>query len=224
MTLVDADTGEIVEPPPFTEIEASAWASSVEADWVALTERIVEGYQRRAWLGLGYGSWAEMCAELDLPRIEDRELRRELVGSMRGEGMSTRAIGAALGANDRTVRRDLATAANAAVDQPERITGLDGKSRPATRPAPEVEDIGGETVLHDPDPAQQAVGPIVDEWSEAEKLRRQDKREADRLRMAIGGWPQLRKFRDNPRREEVLALLSDADQQVIAEMEDRIHG
>lgn len=74
------------------------------------------------------------------------------------------------------------------------------------------------------DPAQQAVGPIVDEWREAEKLRQQDKREAERLRMAIGGWPQLRKFRDNPRREEVLALLSDADQQVIAEMEDRIHG
>lgn len=152
MTLVDADTGEIVEPPPFTEIEASAWASSVAADWVALTEGIIEGYQRRAWLGLGYGSWAEMCAELDLPRIEDRELRRELVGSMRGEGMSTRAIGAALGASHQTVQRDLPAGPNGPADQPAHVTGADGKTYPATRPAPEVEDIAGETVLHDPDP------------------------------------------------------------------------
>ena len=154
MTLVDADTGEIVEPPPFTANEAHAWANGIRASWSDLTERIIEGHQRRAWLALGHGSWNEMCAQLNLPRIEDRDQRRELVADLRGSGMSTRAIGAALGASKSSVDRDLAGVPNGT---PDTVTGADGKRYPATRKQPEVEDIAGETVLHDPDSGEPTV-------------------------------------------------------------------
>jgi len=60
--------------------------------------------------------------------------------ALREQGHSYRAIGGALGLGEATVRRDIvrATASGDAV-QPGRITGLDGKSRPAIRPTPEPE-------------------------------------------------------------------------------------
>lgn len=95
---------------------------------------IVAAHRDRDWITLGYESWDSMCegefsgARIALP-LEDR---RAIVGDLRAEGMSTRAIGSALGVGQSTVRRDLSTEPNGSVD---RITGLDGKSRPATRPA-----------------------------------------------------------------------------------------
>jgi len=53
---------------------------------------------------------------------------RELVRDLTGAGMSTRAIGGALGIGDRTVRVDLTGASN---DAP--VTGLDGKVYPRPR-------------------------------------------------------------------------------------------
>lgn len=97
-----------------------------------LVELIELAWTGRAWLALGYESWAALCdAEIQVPQL-DRERRVEMIGALRSVGMSTRAIGAATGVNDRTVRRDLNSgAANAAPDEP--ITGVDGKSYP---PAP----------------------------------------------------------------------------------------
>lgn len=64
------------------------------------------------------------------------EKRRELVLRFRQEGQSTRQIAEKLKVSARTVRRDLATGANAPVDLPSRIIGKDGKSRPARKPEP----------------------------------------------------------------------------------------
>ena len=65
--------------------------------------------------------------------------RREAVVQMRARGMSLRAIAAELGVNEATVKRDLdSTVADATVEQPDVITGRDGKKRKARKdPVPE---------------------------------------------------------------------------------------
>jgi hypothetical protein len=68
------------------------------------------------------------------------EQRREVAVALRQEGHSYPAIGKALGVHHTTIMRDVATGhtpetcAGAQVVQPSRIIGIDGKSRPATRP------------------------------------------------------------------------------------------
>lgn len=54
---------------------------------------------------------------------------------MRSEGMSTRAIGSALGTSEGTVRNDLAGAQDYA---PAPVTGTDGKTYAPRQPEPEV--------------------------------------------------------------------------------------
>lgn len=60
------------------------------------------------------------------------EQRREVVADLRAKGHSLRAIGGALGVTKSQIERDLATVPQGTV--PERVTGLDGKSRPSRRP------------------------------------------------------------------------------------------
>lgn len=71
-----------------------------------------------------------------LRRHLDPDQRRDLVAELRAQGHSLRAIGGALGVSHTQVRSDLeSTGKSFPVDQPERIIGRDGKSRPATMPA-----------------------------------------------------------------------------------------
>lgn len=71
-------------------------------------ELLVEAYQRRAWAALGYATWdAYTDAELGEVRLRlPRQDRREVVASMTEAGMSTRAIGSALGVDHKTVVND----------------------------------------------------------------------------------------------------------------------
>lgn len=88
----------------------------------------------------------ELAGTLNLDRRQlTVKQRRALVADLRTEGHSLRAIGRAVGVDDKTVRNDLATADPSAV--PERVVGLDGKSRPATRPARTI--LPGDTVADD---------------------------------------------------------------------------
>jgi hypothetical protein len=79
-----------------------------------------------------------MAIALNVARRQlNAEDRQELVVKLRAEGQSTRQIAAALGVDPKTVRNDLndaaeATGENSPVD---RVTGKDGKSRPARMPA-----------------------------------------------------------------------------------------
>ena len=112
-----------------------------------LMAEVVKAYLGRVWLALGYESWADYIkgefhhAPLYLPRDE----RQAVVALLRGQGMSTRAIAPAVGADQATVSRDLSGDANTSPDvQPNTsvidaiatITGRDGKtypSRPVTK-------------------------------------------------------------------------------------------
>src|SRR5690606_22018851 len=116
------------------------WSSDV------CSSDLIEAYTTRAWEALGYASWDDACrVELGAGRIKiPRSERPEVVEAMRGAGMSTRAIAAATGVSDGTVRNDLSTAQNYA---PATVTGIDGKTYQATAevvrddpPEPEILD------------------------------------------------------------------------------------
>lgn len=125
--------------------EARERVGRVKSAITQAREDLVSLWRERAWVALGYASWDELCdtefgVRMALPRNE----RREVVNELRREGMSTRAIGSALGVHGTTVVGDLkATAEKSAVDEPETVTSLDGRQRPAsfpprTPPAPAV--------------------------------------------------------------------------------------
>jgi hypothetical protein len=111
----------------------------------AAREDIIESYRERDWIALGYDSWDALCsAEFGTVLRLSIEDRQQAAAQMAGAGMSTRAIGSALGVDQATVSRDLAAGdANAS---PAPTTGLDGKTYPP-RP-PKAED----TAPRDPAP------------------------------------------------------------------------
>jgi transposase len=99
----------------------------------------IEMYAEQGYRHLGFDQWGDYCHDrgfvlgLQLPREE----RREIVADLTEQGMSTRAIGSALGVSDYTVRNDQG-ARNIA---PGPVTGLDGKAyqpRPP-KPTPQAE-------------------------------------------------------------------------------------
>lgn len=136
-------TSEVQISSDLSADEARALTEKIKASAAELLPLIREAFERRADVALGYASWQAYCdAELMGLRLPVGE-RRTAVAELRSAGMSTRAIGAALGVSDTTVVRDLAsTASGEAVDDqpvtagPQPVTGLDGRQRPASRPEP----------------------------------------------------------------------------------------
>lgn len=101
--------------------------SHVEQAW----ELIVEAYQGRAWIALGYSTWDDYCLqEFGSCRIRlPREERTDVVASLRDAGMTTRAIASATGFAYGTVQSEIVSISR---DQnrspgPETIVGIDGK-------------------------------------------------------------------------------------------------
>jgi hypothetical protein len=170
MTSTDQLAAPVVELGPLSEQEARELTRQIAQTLAVAWDKIVEAYQRRVWEPLGYDSWDSYCrAELGSTRLRlPAEEREQAVRSLRSAGLSTRAIAAATGQSDRTVRRDLAGAANAAPagasdetpgdcvsPHPASVTGLDGKSYPSTQaPVPDAgEPIDAEVVEDDSEPA-----------------------------------------------------------------------
>lgn len=126
-----------------TREEAAARAGRIRTGMVAiatLPDDVKAAWASRDWASLGYPTWDAYVegefGEHRLPMMS-REQRRDLAVDLRGGSMSTRAIAAVLGVDQTTVVRDLnSTDANASVERLDRITGIDGKDRPATRPTP----------------------------------------------------------------------------------------
>jgi hypothetical protein len=122
-----------------TEERARELVAEISVSVDGIRDRLVELYDGRGWLALGYGTWADMCetefGSVAVGRLLPREQRRELVGELTEAGMSTRAIGTALGVPDRTARRDAARGTSG--PPASNVVGLDGKTyRP---PSPEAE-------------------------------------------------------------------------------------
>lgn len=115
-------------------------SAALQADAEELTELIVRAYRGQAWQALGYVSWEDLrAAEFSQARFwESIEARRERVSRFIDAGLSTRAIGSVLGIDQRTVRRDLAGAANAAASERSTREGADYP------PPPEIAAAGSQ--------------------------------------------------------------------------------
>ena len=172
---------------------------------------IKKAFEGRADRALGYESWQAYCsAELSNIRVPVGD-RPAMVAELRQSGMSQRAIGAAFGVSQETVRRDLATDTNVSVEAPATITSLDGRERPASRP---------------PTSPTQSPGPV-----EADAAPSADPG-ADLRDLVIGALPvdgsplmfgQVRKRIPQPHTDreirEVLYVLQDAGMAVCAQGE-----
>lgn len=90
-----------------------------------LIEMVTVAYRGRVWLALHYKSWDEWKTG----ELAGVELPRDVIPALRAEGLSQRAIATVTGINKDTVGKELSTSRQL----PDRITGLDGKERSATR-------------------------------------------------------------------------------------------
>lgn len=116
----------------FTADEARELTDRIRHHFDSAAPLIAEAYQGRIWLALGYNDWHEyLVGEFGGPLRLGRDERKAAVLELRQEGLSTRAIGGALGVSDQTVRADL-DEVREITQLPESIVGLDGRERPAT--------------------------------------------------------------------------------------------
>jgi hypothetical protein len=133
-------------------------ASSVRDGLFKLRNLVEEAKRSNVWQVLGFQSWTAYLADTlaDEPMRLGRDERQELVGYLSGEGLSTRAIAPIVGASVGTVHADIAGVQNRTpapepevaadpvtgeviedaviVEEPRKITGLDGKTYSPTTP------------------------------------------------------------------------------------------
>ena len=149
---------EIVEVA--SRLEAEARRDRIKAGLVTLWDDIKAAWRERDWLALGYESWDAMCAaEYRLGLVLPRSERSEIVADLRQEGMSTRAIAAAVGVNNATVHRDLSGVANATP-----VVGTDGK----TYQPPHLAVVEDEVLPADEWMAREGYSDPADDWTAEE--------------------------------------------------------
>lgn len=114
-------------------------AGSVWENFVKLADLVHEAKTGKVHTALGFPSWTAYLADAlgEQPLLLDRDHRRELVGFLSSEGMSTRAIAAVAGTSQRTVVRELGSGESNDSPAGRMVTGVDGKSYP---PKPETKD------------------------------------------------------------------------------------
>jgi hypothetical protein len=117
--------------------QARATASQIRQgihNYLATLALIARANKEQHWRVLGYADWrAYVDGEFGAERLRlPAEHRQKAVEELRLAGLSTRAIGAAVGASDATVRRDLS---GASFDAPGETQGIDGKKYAASRPS-----------------------------------------------------------------------------------------
>jgi transposase-like protein len=121
-------------------------ARSVALCMIRFQELIVKAKTHHVHEELGFKSWTAYIADVigkemtNLP-VDDR---RQVVALLAGEGVSQRAIAAAVGVSQKTVDRDLDqvshddSPADQMITDPKPVTGLDGKIYPANpKPKPD---------------------------------------------------------------------------------------
>jgi hypothetical protein len=153
-TLMD-DSNRTPSTPDFTPEEAQAHTEQIRQCLAQGWQLVTTAYQRRAWAALGYDNWDQYCysefkgACLSLPQEE----RTHWMRSLRAQGLSTRAIGSAVGVSHETVRktvnipltsrvnpagaetagqpatlRESLTPDHPSTRSPQRVTGTDGRT------------------------------------------------------------------------------------------------
>jgi hypothetical protein len=158
-----------------TAEEARVRAERIRSGMRVLAEwqnDVIAAYAARDWTALGYETWdAYLDGEYGEHRVRlPRDQRREMVAGMAQAGMSSRAIGAAVGSSYATVQRDMeATDTNVSVEEPRTILSLDGRERPALRATPiadKVEVVDAELV-DEPAPPKVKRRPLPEAFTDA---------------------------------------------------------
>ncbi|WP_156748678.1 helix-turn-helix domain-containing protein [Mycobacterium sp. E3198] len=146
--------------------DAEAITARIKSKMGDLMAEVAKAYIGRAWVALGYESWDDYIkgefhhAPLVLPREE----RRAVVALLRGQGMSTRAIGAATGVHHDTVSSDLRGVGNPTPDEAPPVIGQDGKPYPAQPPPKKPRKrTPQEVARREADASFAAIGSAVDQ-------------------------------------------------------------
>ncbi|MGH3599122.1 MAG: hypothetical protein ACRDQH_02400 [Pseudonocardiaceae bacterium] len=153
MTTVD----QVVQAPAL--IAARRRAEQIRTHVEDVKGLIVEAYQARDWETLGYANWADYCTDefggtIAIPREE----RGDVVFTLRHAGLSTRAIGAAIGVAHDTVRRDLSG----------------GRDRPPD-PVPDLDDeVVDAEIVEEPSPPTQADEPARVTGTDGKSYRKEN--------------------------------------------------
>jgi hypothetical protein len=113
MSLVNTETGEIVEPLDRAEAERLTTRIRLRLDtiadnYTAVMPLIREAIERQAYAAMGYTGVSQYVSECFGSALERLgvEVRREVVRELTAAGMSTRAIGAVTGTSVGTVHND----------------------------------------------------------------------------------------------------------------------
>lgn len=128
---------EVAPAGDCTADEARTLIDGIRTDLADLARRVTRAFTGRAWVALGYADWATLCAAEfgGVPRLPAGE-RRPVVRQLTAAGMSTRAVGSALGVDNVTVYNDRRVENST----PAVVVGLDGKRYtpppPRTDPPP----------------------------------------------------------------------------------------
>jgi hypothetical protein len=119
----------------FAQVTASQIRDGLE-EFGRTVDKIVLAYERGHWRMLGYGSWDDYTAKefgALMPRLSGEQVT-ELVTSLRGSGMSTRAIAPVAGVSRETVRKIIQGSADKELPAGGTVKGRDGRNHPATKP------------------------------------------------------------------------------------------
>lgn len=131
---------------------------------VAIAEELGIAYPTRVERGLDEDNKRRYAITMNVARRQlSPTVRGSLVAQLRTQGLSIRKIAEDLGLPKSTVHHDLKQLSKAGqLEQPERITGGDGRDRPATRPAKTPAPAEGSTPEpgppQEPDPTPEPVG------------------------------------------------------------------
>lgn len=180
---------------PLSRAQAEVLTKQIRTGLSHAQELIVLAWQGRAWESLSYGTWDEYVAGefSDLSLRPPLETRSDTLSSMRGAGMSIRAISAATTLSPATISRALKESrGDDPEDGPHEVVGLDGK---AYRPTSTKKTSAGDVELPDelldlpaedvgvtpfvPKPARAGAGtapalPGMDEANDAEPAQPED--------------------------------------------------
>lgn len=146
MTLVNAETGEIVET--MTRVEAEDFVRFMRAAQEQIPRRIIDAYHRRAWVPLGYPSWESMIAAEGLAIRLPRSESDRMILTYSAAGLSTRAIAPVLDISRETARRRLAGDTSVSPQTPATPVAGPASSGMAMQPKPAQDEAADDTAAH----------------------------------------------------------------------------
>lgn len=153
---------EVAEAQPLTKTQAKALDKKIRStsdrvqknldkadeEFESLLDLVAEASEGEIHKGLGIKSWTAWVKDAVQIQVSNREERQHVANVLSGKGLSTRAIGAMVGADQKTISNDLKE--TGASEENSSVVGLDGREY---KKKAEPEIIEAE-VVEDPEAAE----------------------------------------------------------------------